>query len=563
MSDDRTHKKQKRIRVRTDVVADYFDLYNREVRRVLMPEFGLTEELTRSKVHVNSRVRCLEPDHFSGQVLRRDDYDDYDDDNDEEHDDSESDGDYTTDDEVEPAEDDDMGTEWTRYEKEQFFYCMSRYSIHRVDEWCQTFTNKSKYEILVYYQVLRSNLEQLKTTRYKRLLPRSRFPIAYEMSPEFIRLEEMLCEQVNDVVLHKAGSDEGSVEDNEDSIIDIEKWNARWEPLYANTHIEELRPISIEPLPIAPEAIRYLTELVKRHTRKLLWHSVLPSLESARISKAALLGRQAEKRQAEKRPLAEEDIIEIQAHPRKKHHRDYYPHEITREDVLQAVITLKQEGSTQTYPLTLGECVLDTIKKYEIETSTQGRLFHSKDIAKQSVLSNLVSSHQRHHNAEDDSALALTGELATRYYDGISYMDRKYMSRMNRLLTSTYADSELWHVTESTTASQGPPDLFVQYYSHSVPTPHENNVTEKLALQLHDTQLANAVLDNPCEVALACEESRRLDLEDLARSRKHENMLLRYLVGVSERAQPMRVITDQTRSTAVSNKLLQWFQVSP
>lgn len=73
MSDDRTHKKQKRIRVRTDVVADYFDLYNREVRRVLMPEFGLTEELTRSKVHVNSRVRCLEPDHFSGQVLRRDD----------------------------------------------------------------------------------------------------------------------------------------------------------------------------------------------------------------------------------------------------------------------------------------------------------------------------------------------------------------------------------------------------------------------------------------------------------------------------------------------------------
>ena len=118
-------------------------------------------------------------------------------------------------------------------------------------------------------------------------------------------------------------------------------------------------------------------------------------------------------------------------------------------------------------------------------------------------------------------------------------------------------------MTESTTASQGPPDLFVQYYSHSVPTPHENNVTEKLALQLHDTQLANAVLDNPCEVALACEESRRLDLEDLARSRKHENMLLRYLVGVSERAQPMRVTTDQTRSTAVSNKLLQWFQVSP
>lgn len=313
MSDDRTHKKQKRIRVRTDVVADYFDLYNREVRRVLMPEFGLTEELTRSKVHVNSRVRCLEPDHFSGQVLRRDDYDDYDDDNDEEHDDSESDSDYTTDDEVEPAEDDDMGTEWTRYEKEQFFYCMSRYSIHRVDEWCQTFTNKSKYEILVYYQVLRSNLEQLKTTRYKRLLPRSRFPIAYEMSPEFIRLEEMLCEQVNDVVLHKAGSDEGSVEDNEDSIIDIEKWNARWEPLCqhpyrgAAAHQHRAAADSTRGDPISHGA--------SQTTHKEATVAQCPALSRVGTDiQSCSPGRQAEKRQAEKRPLAEEDVIEIQAH---------------------------------------------------------------------------------------------------------------------------------------------------------------------------------------------------------------------------------------------------------
>ncbi|KAL3231046.1 RNA polymerase I-specific transcription initiation factor RRN5 [Nakaseomyces bracarensis] len=494
-----TVRKRRRIRVTTDVVANYFDLFNDETEGFLMPDFWVDEEMAKSKVHVDSKVYALEEEKFVDQMISNE-YDSSDDSGNDEVDDDDEEEDE--DESEEKSIDYELGSLWTRMEKEKFFYCLSRYSIHRLDEWHLILPNKTKYEILVYYQVLRTNLRRLQSAqrRKNKLLTQIMFPIAYEMSPEFIRLEEAFAQQINDI---SRKEDREEPDRKAKGLIAYDNWYKRWKPLYANTKIDEITPIATDPLQYDPHAQRYLTQLVKRYTRQLLWYSLLPTLEIKSISKRKVL-----RHVGDGESHGEEDNDDIVVYRKKKKHKgSVYPHVVTREDVSRAAITMKQENPRY---LTLGEQVVDTFRKYEIEHDA-GKMFQNKEIATQSVLPKLIEhdtllrqattrrtvEHDRDHYHEH--------EHHTRT-DDVSEKERKYYRKIYRLMLNK-APEEL---TETTT--------FVEHRAQDV------------------LLLANSALDNPVDIELHREYAEFCDAHDMALSRQHENMVLRHFTRLGARS---------------------------
>lgn len=116
------------------------------------------------------------------------------------------------------------GTIWTNNQKEVFFNCLARYSIHQIDAICDNLPDKSAIEIMNYYDCLAHELKRLKGQvvkrrkyhkvkiikdkqeveyRYKSLPNRKNLikyeniPAAYEMSEKFIKMEEIQAEMIS------------------------------------------------------------------------------------------------------------------------------------------------------------------------------------------------------------------------------------------------------------------------------------------------------------------------------------------------------------------------------
>lgn len=85
-----------------------------------------------------------------------------------------------------------LGVEWDSEEKETFFWCLSRYSIHRVEEWRPLLPRKSAMEILGYYKLLRR--ASARASSRKAGDDEGSAPIAYEMSSGWVALETQLSE---------------------------------------------------------------------------------------------------------------------------------------------------------------------------------------------------------------------------------------------------------------------------------------------------------------------------------------------------------------------------------
>ena len=107
-----------------DVTTQYVKWYNREINQIFNDIQCVTPRLHSSNVHINSLYR----------YQTRDDVDE------------ENEGEVL-----------EIGSLWTSIEKRKFFRLLSRYSIHRFDDWYPLFNGtKSKQEILTYYEVLKN-----------------------------------------------------------------------------------------------------------------------------------------------------------------------------------------------------------------------------------------------------------------------------------------------------------------------------------------------------------------------------------------------------------------------
>ncbi|CAI5760331.1 unnamed protein product [Candida verbasci] len=92
------------------------------------------------------------------------------------------------------------GIQWTALEKEQFFFALSRHSIHDIESIKEALPEKSEFEIITYYNVLKSGLNKWKPN--KLLMKNSELPIAYEMSKDYIELEQKIADLIPDPKPH-------------------------------------------------------------------------------------------------------------------------------------------------------------------------------------------------------------------------------------------------------------------------------------------------------------------------------------------------------------------------
>lgn len=124
------------------------------------------------------------------------------------------------------------GTVWTADEKETFFRCLARYSIHNIDSFTAHLPRKTQAEISQYYRLLRRELHQLETYKEHVVGLRNRgeksqdtvshcytsktfesgatyaeIPIACELSTAFIDYEvqqsKIICAQEYEVALRR------------------------------------------------------------------------------------------------------------------------------------------------------------------------------------------------------------------------------------------------------------------------------------------------------------------------------------------------------------------------
>lgn len=354
-----------------DLLADYFDVFNEEVRQFFDPFASNDGSLRSSRVHMDSRVRWLQ-DNIGIQKS----YDDSDIDSDETVD-SDDESSYETAEEYEEEIDksggiEPLGTFWSSSEKTLFFHCLSRYSIHRFEEWRDQLPAKSKFEIMVYYKVLQDNLNLLKRSDMKRfggILSRTELPIAYEMDEFFIDFEEEMSARI------RLEADKKYTEEEEsDGLISLENWNKRWLPIYSRTAIEELSPVCKEPLPFSQDAIVFLTKCCKDYTKRVLTSALLNGLEKVSVPTAMF---------CEKEDLPNDDLTVT--HGKSSNH---FPRIVTKETIANAVTLLKQEGFETP---TLGETVLRTLEKFQLKYQEKGKLFKNKHVT-MSLVSSLISN---------------------------------------------------------------------------------------------------------------------------------------------------------------------------
>lgn len=85
--------------------------------------------------------------------------------------------------------------QWTPEEKDIFYEALGRYGIHRVEEIAKLLPKKSSVDVMNLYNILSRELKRCKSDEKlnKKLLKQEDFPIAYEMSDDYIQYEENLA----------------------------------------------------------------------------------------------------------------------------------------------------------------------------------------------------------------------------------------------------------------------------------------------------------------------------------------------------------------------------------
>ncbi|KAK6464311.1 hypothetical protein DFJ63DRAFT_311609 [Scheffersomyces coipomensis] len=215
------------------------------------------------------------------------------------------------------------GSYWSPSEKEQFFNLLSKYSIHNIDIIVEGITTKNKFEILNYYELLKSKLNDLKrgnhkhnhderimlksykvtkiidrsTTRsnnkqtiktYKvhfpqvptrRLISYHSIPSAYEVSEDLIKFEENQSLLINIKEKKKINDEnrrykrnfnmyvDSEEEEEEGGLFNIEMMNQIFDKIYRNQTILET---SNDKVSLGFTSYVLLEEIIKTLIRKIM-----------------------------------------------------------------------------------------------------------------------------------------------------------------------------------------------------------------------------------------------------------------------------------------------------
>lgn len=454
-----------------DLISEYFDVFNGEVRQFLDPLSFDHYDLRGSHVHVNSRVKRL-------QEKTDDDEDDFEID---EFDDM--DGVYGTEDHNsgnERGEDPNgmgsyLGSYWSAAEKSIFFHCLARYSIHRLDEWRERLASKSKFEILIYYEVLNRNLTQLKRSDMKNfggILSRMELPIAYEVDEFFVSFEETMSRTIR-MELEPLPLPEDA-KDEQDCLISFDNWSKRWRPLYSKANIEEIAPVSKDPLQFSQKAKDFLVECCRDYTRRLVTCTILTDFEKNSIYKDAIFKKNVD-------DIPDGDDIVVSRSPQTK----ICPHIVNKDHVSRAISLFKFEGHRVP---TLGDTVLRTIDKFELRHDNEGKLFKNNKIT-MSLLPTLL------HNATSPMTFFQDPRTKNSSEDDLDESDLSIAKKLYRLSGGKLKKRRKLSETDL--------DQFVE-----------------------DDKLNR--LDNLLELQLCDWETDKMDSQDLRRSQAYQHTLLAY-----------------------------------
>ncbi|CAI4046529.1 hypothetical protein N7582_003833 [Saccharomyces uvarum] len=280
-----------------------------------------------------------------------------------------------------------LGVEWDSEEKETFFWCLSRYSIHRVEEWRPLLPRKSAMEILGYYKLLRR--ASARASSRKAGDDEGSAPIAYEMSSGWVALETQLSEAAGEAAGEAPATEEGDAEEGR-LLIDHDSWRRRWEAIYSHSRIAEIRPLPRHALPLSRGAAEALERSVRRYTRVLLWCTALAGMASRSVVAASA--------SADENATANENA---------GRGRRSLPTVVTRRQVERALCTEARARDLHVLP----RCVARTLRKWELDYPREGKLFRTREMARLFLQSQLSRRdppppprHHHDHQIDDDTA---------------------------------------------------------------------------------------------------------------------------------------------------------------
>lgn len=186
------------------------------------------------------------------------------------------------------------GSYWTGDEKDTFFNCLARFTIHRAEEFLPFLPSKSLPEIYAYYVLLKNELRQISKAGFisdannhgrvpiwvhSRSLRYSSLPIAHEVDHEFIEYEEnqsmLLCNR-EQAALTKRVSKKNlflkSYSDNAEALNASLIENKELLALSKIYRANQLFPIAVgrQSCRLAFDSYVLLEKLVKTRTRELI-----------------------------------------------------------------------------------------------------------------------------------------------------------------------------------------------------------------------------------------------------------------------------------------------------
>ncbi|ODV94606.1 hypothetical protein PACTADRAFT_34358 [Pachysolen tannophilus NRRL Y-2460] len=183
------------------------------------------------------------------------------------------------------------GTYWSSKEKDIFFKCLGRYSIHNIDLIQEFLPGKSHVELINYYELLKQDLKLLKRRRktFKRLVQISDFPIAYEMSESFIRMEEEQSSMITAVEKIRDSDyiQKNKIEQDEDSLLNYENSKELIEKFYSVNNVIPITSNRLIPK-LSKSSAEFLQDILINLTKELLANIVQFKIQNIAMYRSSL-----------------------------------------------------------------------------------------------------------------------------------------------------------------------------------------------------------------------------------------------------------------------------------